>query len=378
MGRTVGEFLERFAVPLVRGGPAHVGRAITRAELETFVAELDGASVAVTAVDEARGSAVGELVVRPPPFVVDEDDVRLAAALHNLLFLEHPATAGWAMPRGRLARVRGVAWEFVGLPPARDRYRLLARHAMLHNVFRVRRRDVELSWWTGSATYQGQQPPARLRRWRTVRRVRERVSEATYADLLGDPDVEPIVGKLLGLSPLTDLLSQPREGPPMAWDSAVTVVRDAELARAVAYRAVGDASAGAIGGVPVRYAAAFERFVERRPPAPDVRAVASFLVHLNALLAVAESAARDVDAPSPALAALLAPERAAQRPRGLVTLLGLPDAVATVDRTLAVPPGIDADDAVARRWRCHRAQVGEAIPRSVRERLADRLRAVWR
>lgn len=374
MPRDVSQFLSEFVLPLVRGGPLHVGDPLDPTDVEAYCADLPHASVSAVAVDDARTDAIADLVVRPPSLVLGEDELFIAAAVHNLLFLEHPWTDAWWMTSRRCERVRQVAMGFAQRPPAEDRDRLLARHGLLHNLFALTRTDVKLTWWTGSATFYGQRPPARLRRWPTVRRVSEHVTRASYADLLGDPDVEPVVAQLVRLSPLTDLLSQPRDGPPLDWSAAVCALRDLELARAVAYRTLGDLSGvDALTGA-ARMAAAFERWVDRTPAAADVRAVAAFLVHLDALLAVAEARERDADAASALLASALAPERAARRPRGLGTLFALPDALARVDPTLGEPPGLRDDAAVWRRWRQHRRQVRDALSDAVIDALAARLR----
>jgi hypothetical protein len=373
--RPVADFLAGFVVPLVKGGELRVGRPISEAELVACAQDLPHASVPLVEADEARTRVVADLVVRPPAFVLDEDELALAAAVHNLLFLEHPDVDRWTAPQSRLERVRDTARRFAARPRAASRYRLLARHGLLHNLFRITRPDIKLSWWTGSATFFGQKPPRRLTLWRGLRRVSETTTRARYADLLGDPDVEPVVADLMRLTPLTDLLAQPREGPPLDWGAAVAVLRDAELARAVAYRALGDAALSeASVDAPARYTAAFERFLEKSPPVEDVRAVGAFLVHLNALFAVAEARDRDLDGPSPLLTALLAPERAARRARGLGTFFALPEAFGRVDPRLAAPPGTLEDDAVGRRWRRHRAQTRDALSEAVIDSLAVRLK----
>jgi hypothetical protein len=73
------------------------------------------------------------------------------------------------------------------------------------------------------------------------------------------------------------------------------------------------------------------------------------------------------------IAAVLAPERAGQRPRGLSTFFALPSALAQIEPRLAVPPGILDDPVLARRWNGHRAQVVEAVGDAVIETLASRL-----
>ena len=112
-----------------------------------------------------------------------------------------------------------------------------------------------------------------------------------FDELLAVPDTAPIVATLLRRTPLTQLLDNHPGAPPLHWEDAVFVLRDAELARAVAYRLVPpdapprDAVAG-----PARLAAAFEQMLERAPDEADVRAVAAFLVHLNALFCIGRDA----------------------------------------------------------------------------------------
>jgi len=105
-----------------------------------------------------------------------------------------------------------------------------------------------------------------------------------------------------------------------------------------------------------------------------VRAVAAFLVHLNALIALAEAGDRDHGAKSPLLSAVLSPERAGQRQRGLAAFFALPAALALVDPRLGIPPGVADDPALADRWTRHRAQVTEGVGEAIIETLAGRLR----
>ena len=90
----VGSFLDGFVRPLVAGGEIHVGRPITIDDVLRFDVALDHASVESVAVDEARASVLSTVVCRVPAFVLEQDDLALAAALHNALFLSHPAAEG--------------------------------------------------------------------------------------------------------------------------------------------------------------------------------------------------------------------------------------------------------------------------------------------
>jgi len=154
----------------------------------------------------------------------------------------------------------------------------------------------------------------------------------------------------------------------------VFVLRDVELARAVAYQLVPDAAPRDQIAGPARLAAAYEQMLERAPDERDVRAVAAFLVHLDALFCLAELTLREPGAKSPLISTVLAAEAAGQRPRGLATLFALPGALAAVDPRLAMPPGIAELPALAQRWKVHRAQTAELLGDAVIDALAARLR----
>ena len=357
--RSVAEFLDVFVLPLVAGGELKIGRPISKTDLQHFEEDLPHASVGLVAVDDARTHVLAELVVRPPSLVLDTDELCLAAAVHNVLFLVHPEAEGWSVTGRARTKVIETARRLAAQPLSRNRRRMLARHALLHNVFDVTRVDTKVSWWTGSAEYLGQEPPGRLTRWRSVRRVREETTTATYDDLMASEEAAPIMATLLRRSPLTQLFASHAQAPPLHWEDAVFVLEDPELARAVAYEATHPGDPHQVVAAPARYAAAFEQMLERRPNTSEIQTVAAFLVHLNVLLALAETKLRDRAAKSPLLTTVLAPERAGQRPRGLTTFFALPNALSRVDPILAVPQGLLDDKRLAKRWAVHREQVAE-------------------
>ena len=377
--RSIAEFLETFVLPLVAGGELRVARPYSLTDLRHFEEDLPHASRELVAVDEARTVVLSELVVRPPALVLDKDELCLAAAVHNVLFLVHPRTESWLVTgRGR-AKVVDTARALAAQPLSQNRRRALARHALLHNVFDLSRIDTKVSWWTGSARYMGQKPPGRLIRWRNMRRVREEITTARYEELLASEEAAPIMATLLRRSPFTQLQYSHPQAPALHWEDAVFALRDAELARAVAYEATRPTEPSQLIAAPARYAAAFEQMLERTPQPAQVRTVAAFLVHLNVLLAMAETRMRDRSQRSPLLATVLAPERAGQRPRGLTTFFALPNALSKVDPVLAVPPGLLDDQRLAKRWQVHREQVaagvGEAVITTLMDRLARHLAA---
>ena len=370
----VRDFLTRFARPLVAGGEIHVGPPIPASDVDRWEHELDDASVELTAVDDARQAVISTLVCRPPTFVLEPDDLQLAAGLHNALFLVHPRAEEWSVSDRTRRKIIDTALAQVSRPLTRNRTRVMARHALLHNLFHLTRNDVTVSWWTGRARFQGQKPPARLTAWRGVRRVREDVTVVDFEELLAVPDTAPVIATLLRRTPLTQLLDSHPGAPPLHWEDAVFLLRDAELARAVAYRLVPDASPRDQVAGPARLAAAFEQMLERAPDEADVRTVAAFLVHLNALFCLGEVTLREPGAKSPLISTVLSAEAAGQRPRGLATLFALPGALALVDPRLANPPGVGSVPALERRWRVHRAQTAELLSDAVVDALAARLR----
>jgi len=370
----VKDFLERFVKPLVAGGELHVGAPIPLPDVERWEQELSDASVELMAVDDARHAVLSTLVCRPPAFVLEGDDLCLAAGLHDALFLVHPRAERWSVSDKQRRRIIDTALSLVSQPLSRNRTRVMARHALLGNVFNLSRRDVTVSWWTGRARFQGQKPPSRLTAWKGIRRVREDEVEVGFDELLAVPDTAPIIATLLRRTPLTQLLEAPPGAPPLHWEDAVFLLRDAELARAIAYRLVPDQPADVVVRGPARLAAAFEQMLERAPDEADVRAVAAFLVHLNALFCFGELNLREQAAKSPLISTTLSAEAAAHRPRGLATLFALPGALALVDPRLASPPGLDKLPALARRWGVHRAQAVELLSDAVIDALAQRLR----
>ncbi|HET7506190.1 MAG TPA: hypothetical protein VFK02_34460 [Kofleriaceae bacterium] len=370
----VRDFLTRFMRPLVAGGEVHIGPPIPVDDVERWEGELGDASVELVSVDEARHAVVATLVCRPPAFVLESDELSLAAGLHNALFLVHPRAEEWSVTDRVRRRIIDTALAQVSRPLTHNRIRVMARHALLHNLFHMTRSDVTVSWWTGRARFQGQRPPSRLTAWRGLRRVREEVTVVDFEELLAVPDTAPVIATLLRRTPLTQLLDSHPGAPPLHWEDAVFLLRDAELARAVAYRLIPDATPREQIAGPARLAAAFEQMLERTPDEADVRAVAAFLVHLAALFCFGELGLREPGAKSPLISTVLAAEAAGQRPRGLATLFALSAALEAVDPRLATPPGIAAIPALAARWKVHRAQTAELLGDAVIDALAARLR----
>jgi hypothetical protein len=370
---TVAGHLMTFVLPLVKGGELHVGAPISPTELETMQRELDSATAEQVEIDDQRIAIASLLVCRPPPLILEAEDLALTAGLYNTLAASHPRTDSVLVTEKQRRRVLDAALTMVSQPLTQKRERVIGRHALLHNLFHLERTDLMVSWWTGSARFFGQSPPPRLTAWKGMRRVQEETITVGFEELLATTEAAPVIATLLRRTPLTQLLSAHLSAPPLHWEDAVFALRDADLARAVAYRLLPDApTREQLLGV-ARLAAAFDQMLERAPARSDVCAVAAFLCHLNALFCFAELHTREPQAKSPLIAAALATDAAGQRPRGLATLLALPHALMVVEPALAEPPGLAEEPKLAARWRAHRAQVVEALGQPVIDALIGRL-----
>lgn len=382
-------FLGEFVLPLVAGGQVHVGRPIDEALVERWGRELVRGGPQVAAVDEARAVVAGELVVRPPRMALCPADLRLAAAAYNLLLLGHPELPG----RRARARVLGRALTLSRAEPCTNRRELLGRHALLRGLFRVVRKDQHITWWAGSRELLGQEPARRLLLWRRLRRVRVEEREASaYGIIPADEETCEVLASLLAASPLTDLLTAGRKRPSFRWQGQIPLLRDAELARSIAYSWMADlaVAAGPVKGETMATSAAGEpgslaaaslawrSLLTAGLPAADVRAVTAFVVHLACLVVAAEAEPAGGDVVSSLVHASLANAALAARggePTGIGLLFAVPEVAARVDDALGWPPGLEAVPGVAGRFRARRAQARDALGWTLVDELAASLAA---
>ena len=89
-------FVSDFLLPIVRGGPAHVGRPLGLEAIRRMLRDpfpiADASTLADLAASRVASARRVAPVAEPPPF--DEETMRLGAALHDLLALGHPELGG--------------------------------------------------------------------------------------------------------------------------------------------------------------------------------------------------------------------------------------------------------------------------------------------
>ena len=110
------QWLHHFVLPLVAGGDVRVAHVIGARErkrlLETDLERDESAQ----RIAEARHAIASELVLTPPEPALDDEALRLAGAMQNLLFLLHPGTNAPSVTRRRLRAVSMYATEMATLP----------------------------------------------------------------------------------------------------------------------------------------------------------------------------------------------------------------------------------------------------------------------
>ena len=242
--------------PLVLGGPVRPVRPFggplgLRFGVDRRIADTDLA----TRLDVARVRRARLLVPTDAVPELDEGDWALLAALNDLLQVTNHHLGG-PLTRGRYARVlANLRWLCERIPAPRDVLGALSRHATFARSLEMARTDSSVSWWTGSARFRGETPPGRLLAWREIRRVHVDARKVPLADMpLGIPSVSltdfaDVLALWLTRSPLTDLATCTRQGPPFAWSASTLSLVATPPGRMLAFRALAGEPAPAVAAV---------------------------------------------------------------------------------------------------------------------------------
>lgn len=332
----------------------HVGAPLGPRGLLRLRAAVDGGldgSEAGERLAAARKRRVDELLLRSEAPLLGDDPgaLLLLSALHDLLFLLHPAAEGALVAR-RLGRVSAHAARLAGAAVASlsdGAARLCARHSLLHGLFGLSRDDVRVTFWAGRREFHGMTPPPRLLAWPGLRRVQEeRWRVICYLQLLGQEGGRAAFSALLAASPLSDLLSPKRLDPPLDLLRHAPLLSDLTLRRAVIahYLGLGLAEVGGALGT------ALLRLLGRVAAAPSMGARADLAVVLRFLceLQLCVALGPDSDAPPPADGALR-------------DLGGVFCALHQRWPFLALPPDVAQDRALSERARSHAEALGRAV-----------------
>jgi hypothetical protein len=230
--------------PLVLGGAVRPGHAIgARAALALGDGERRPVDVDLAArveVGRVRRARVLAPIDTLEPASADE--WALAAALHDVLHAANPEFDA-ALRRGAATRILALAVETIDRvrPPSHVRA-ALSRHSWFARLLEVARTDTAVSWWIGSRTYLGVDPPHRLQAWPELRRVSVVATPRPLLELtplaVDRAQLSDAVARLLTRTPLTDLSTCARQAPDFGWSEATLALVGTRAGRTLALRAL--------------------------------------------------------------------------------------------------------------------------------------------
>ena len=246
--RTSGVIAQRLfegvMAPLVLGGPMRPGHAIGArvalalgdGERTTIDVDLE-AHVRLGRVRRARRLAPIDTVEAATPA-----EWTLAACLHDIVQATNP-TFDALLRRSSAARILDLAGEAIDrVPPPLHARDALSRHTWLARALDIARTDTAVSWWTGSRTYLGVDPPARLQAWPELRRVSVVATPRSLLDLsplaIDRDRLTATVARLLARTPLTEIATCTRTAPAFVWSDPALALLSTRTGRTLALRAL--------------------------------------------------------------------------------------------------------------------------------------------
>jgi hypothetical protein len=167
----------------------------------------------------------------------------LAAMLHDLVQATHPGFNAVFRRSGPLRIMDVIEKTLDRVPPPRTAGDALSRHTWMSRMFDLARTDVEVKWWTGSETFLGAEPPARLTAWPEIRRVQQTRTPRPLMELpssggaVDTARFTSVVEALLSRTPLTDLATINRAAPLFAWRHETLTVCATNAGRTIVLRA---------------------------------------------------------------------------------------------------------------------------------------------
>ena len=234
-----------FLAPLVVGGKMVPGRPIggklaLAMTKERPLVDIDLVShVALARVRLARRLAPVDRFEAP-----ESAEWALAAVLHDLVQATHPGFN--AMFRRTLPnRLLDIAEATLEQIPAPETVgAALSRHTLFSRLFEITRTDIDLTWWTGSAKFLGEDPPERLKAWPEFRRViedhhpRPLMTLPESGGCVDTSKFAAMVQAFLRKTPLTDIITASRREPLFWWTAETLSFVSTRAGRTLVLRAL--------------------------------------------------------------------------------------------------------------------------------------------
>jgi hypothetical protein len=239
--------LADFIAPLVLGGemkPARpIGAALAMALYEDAEhLAVDGEKLSL--VQMARIRAARRLVAIDRIEGITGAEWALAAVLHDIVQSAHPDLSGLfrSSAPSKVLAMAGATLDHIPAPAsARE---ALERHTLFARLFEITRTDTKISWWVGSATFLGADPPSRLGAWPELRRVHVDKTPRPLLDLPSagghaSPDgFNAAVARFLRCTPLTDCATCNRSAPDFVFSPETLSLAGSRAGRTLVLRAL--------------------------------------------------------------------------------------------------------------------------------------------
>ena len=182
-----------------------------------------------TTIDLARVRAARQVAAVDVLPELDSQQWALACALNDLLQVTNHELSSFASRSRHPELLEAVHETCNALPPPRNLAQVVARHTTFSRAPKLSRLDQNVTWWTGSESFRGQTPPARLLAWPDLRRVKVTKQKIPLGDMCADSvvdetDFHAALANWLSCTPLTDLSTAGRRVPVFRWSARALAV----------------------------------------------------------------------------------------------------------------------------------------------------------
>jgi hypothetical protein len=223
LGERAESLAQAVIAPIVLGGPITLQRpfgaklalqlGVERSILDNeLAARIDNARLR-----RARRVVAVDLVPR-----LGAAEWAIAAALNDLLQVTNHELSGFATRSRHQELLDAASTLCRAVPACGSLQEAVARHATFSGALGVTRTDVDVTWWTGSESFRGQEPPSRLMAWPGLRKVKVTQHAIGLTEMSAGTPVtaqafDLALSQWCSLSPLSDLASVARRAPQFAW-----------------------------------------------------------------------------------------------------------------------------------------------------------------
>lgn len=239
--------LADFIGPLVLGGEMKPGRPIGSALALSLFEDAAHISVdgeKLSLVQMARIRTARKLVPIDRMENLTGAEWALAAVLHDIVQSAHPDLSGVFRSHAPANLLAMATATLERVPPPASIRDALDRHTLFSRLFEITRTDTKVSWWVGSSTFLGADPPTRLTAWPELRRVHIDKTPRMLLDLPqagghAPPDgFNAALALFLRGTPLTDFATCIRPAPEFAFSPESLALTRARAGRTIVLRAL--------------------------------------------------------------------------------------------------------------------------------------------